>query len=278
MVCTPEHLHVEPAVAALRAGKPAMVEKPIAHSLDAARAIADAASTAGVPLLVGHLLRFEPRWIAARQRLDAGAIGDVVSITTRRIGNVLDQEVLKGRTTIPLYYGVHDLDVMRWFAGAPAARSLRPAGAGAVRAAGYDVDDIYTAVLTFAERRSRDRGAGLACARRSSVGQDERSRDRRHTRRSSASSRAKPALSAGQTAVLIAPSMLFSGPMHTGFPVARSAWSSATLRIASAERALPPSRPRRRSKRFGSPWPWTKRRAPAHRLTFARTGVPELCQ
>src|SRR5688500_13606710 len=85
MVCTPEHLHVEPAVAALRTGKPAMVEKPIAHSLDAARAISDAASTAGVPLLVGHILRFEPRWIAARQRLDADAIGKVVSIPTRRI-------------------------------------------------------------------------------------------------------------------------------------------------------------------------------------------------
>src|SRR5688500_12267526 len=48
MVCTPEHVHVEPAVAALRAGKPTMVEKPIAHSLAAAREIAAAADT-GVP-------------------------------------------------------------------------------------------------------------------------------------------------------------------------------------------------------------------------------------
>src|SRR5688500_15344634 len=32
IVCTPEHLHVEPAVVALQAGKPTMVEKPIAHS------------------------------------------------------------------------------------------------------------------------------------------------------------------------------------------------------------------------------------------------------
>ena len=149
IVCTPEHLHVEPAVVALQAGKPTMVEKPIAHSLGAARAIADAASTAGVPLLVGHILRFEQRWIAARQRLDAGAIGDVVSITTRRIGNVLDQDILKGRTTIPLYYGVHDLDIMSWFAAAPAVSISATRRAGVLLAAGYDVDDIYTAVLTF---------------------------------------------------------------------------------------------------------------------------------
>ena len=149
MVCTPEHLHVEAAVTALRAGKPTMVEKPIAHTLDAARAIAEAASAAGVPLLVAHLLRFEQRWIAARQRLDAGAIGDVVSITTRRIGNVLDQDVLKGRTTIPLYYGVHDLDVMSWFAGSRAVTLSATRRSGALLAKGHEIDDVYTAVLTY---------------------------------------------------------------------------------------------------------------------------------
>jgi len=149
MVCTPEHVHVEAAVSALGAGKPTMVEKPIAHSLDAARIIVDAASASGAPLLVAHLLRFEQRWIAARQRLDAGAIGDVVSITTRRIGNVLDQEVLNGRTSIPLYYGVHDLDVMSWFAGSRAVSLSATRRGGALRAKGYDIDDVYTAVLTY---------------------------------------------------------------------------------------------------------------------------------
>ena len=149
MVCTPEHLHVEPAVAVLDAGKPVMIEKPVAHSLDAANAIRTAAERAGVPVLVGHLLRFEPRWIAAHQRLQAGQIGEIVSITTRRIGNILDQEVLRGRTTIPLYYGVHDLDVMHWFAGAPALTVYAQCRSGAVRAAGYDVDDLYSAILSF---------------------------------------------------------------------------------------------------------------------------------
>lgn len=150
IVCTPEHLHLEPALAALSAGKPVMIEKPVAHSLAAAREIAAAGERAGVPVLVAHLLRFEPRWVAARQRLDAGAIGDVVSITTRRIGNILDQQVLRGRTSIPLYYGVHDLDVMHWYAGAEAVSISAQRHSGALRAAGYDIDDVYTAMLTFA--------------------------------------------------------------------------------------------------------------------------------
>ncbi len=149
MICTPEHLHTEPAMAALAAGKPLMIEKPIAHTLQSARAIADEAARRGVPLLAAHLLRFEPRWVAARQRLDAGAIGEVVSITTRRIGNILDQQILRGRTTIPLYYGVHDLDVMRWYAGAEASTISATRHTGALHAVGYDIDDVYTAVLTF---------------------------------------------------------------------------------------------------------------------------------
>ena len=149
IICTPEDRHLDPVLAALAAGKPVLVEKPVAHTLDAAHAILDAASRAAVPVLPGHLLRFEPRWAGAWRRIAAGEIGDVVSIATRRIGNVRDQEVLRGRTTIPLYYGVHDLDVMRWFAGAEATTIFARRRSGAVRAAGYDVDDLYCAVVTF---------------------------------------------------------------------------------------------------------------------------------
>jgi predicted dehydrogenase len=149
IVCTPEDRHLDPALTAISAGKAVMIEKPIAHSLEAARSIVDAAAGAGVPLLVAHLLRFEPRWVAAHQRLERRAIGDVVSITTRRIGNILDQEILKGRTTIPLYYGVHDLDIMHWYAGAKAISIVAQRRAGTLHAAGFEIDDVYTAVLTF---------------------------------------------------------------------------------------------------------------------------------
>ena len=149
IVCTPEDRHLEPVLAALAAGKPVLVEKPVAHTLDAAHAIAHAAARAAVPVLPGHLLRFEPRWAGAWRRIAAGEIGDVVSIATRRIGNVRDQEVLRGRTTIPLYYGVHDLDVLRWFAGAEATTIFARRRSGALRATGYDIDDLYCAVVTF---------------------------------------------------------------------------------------------------------------------------------
>jgi myo-inositol 2-dehydrogenase/D-chiro-inositol 1-dehydrogenase len=150
VVATPEDHHLEPCLAALEAGKPVLVEKPVAHTLDAAGAIAVAAARTGTPVLAGHLLRFEPRWAGAWRRIAAGEIGDVVSVSSRRIGNVGDQRVLRGRTSIPLYYGVHDLDVIHWFTGAPATTIFAQKRSGVLQAAGYDVDDLYCAVLTFA--------------------------------------------------------------------------------------------------------------------------------
>lgn len=150
IVATPEDRHLAPVLAALAAGKPVLVEKPVAHSVEAARSIETAATRANVPVLVGHLLRFEPRWTGAWRRIAAGEIGEVVSVATRRIGNVADQTVLRGRTTIPLYYGVHDLDVMRWFAGSEASTIYAQKRSGVLRAAGYAIDDLYCAVVTFA--------------------------------------------------------------------------------------------------------------------------------
>jgi myo-inositol 2-dehydrogenase/D-chiro-inositol 1-dehydrogenase len=148
-VCTPEDKHVAVSLTAINAGKAVMIEKPLAHSLEAARSIVEAASSKAVIGMVGHLLRFEPRWAAAKRVIAAGDIGEVVSIATRRVGNVLDQSVLGGRTTIPLYYGVHDLDIVRWFANAEATSIFASRRSGALRQLGYAIDDLYCAVLEF---------------------------------------------------------------------------------------------------------------------------------
>lgn len=148
-VCTPEDHHVPAALAAINAGKAVMIEKPLAHTLEAGRTIIRAARAKGGLVMVGHLLRFEPRWAAARRIAASGDIGEVISISTRRIGNVLDQQVLRGRTSIPLYYGVHDLDIVRWFAGTEATSIFAARRTGALKSLGYPIDDLYSVVLEF---------------------------------------------------------------------------------------------------------------------------------
>jgi predicted dehydrogenase len=149
VVCTPEHLHEEPTLAGIAAGCAVAVEKPFAHDLATAQRMVDASDRAGVPILAGHILRFEPRYAAVRRAIDEGRIGRVQAVRSERLGVLGDQKVLAGRTTIPLYYGVHELDLARWYAG-EITSVFAQRSRGVLAAAGYDIDDLYSVVLGFA--------------------------------------------------------------------------------------------------------------------------------
>jgi predicted dehydrogenase len=138
VVCTPEHLHVEPATAAIAAGRPVAVEKPLAHTTAAADELVAAADHAGVPVLAAHVLRFEPRYAAVKCAIDAGTIGPVLAVRHERIGIAADRARLADRTTVALYYGVHELDLARWYAGE------------LVRVQGEGGSDLLSGALRFA--------------------------------------------------------------------------------------------------------------------------------
>lgn len=148
VVVTPEHAHVEPALTAIGAGKVTAVDKPLAHTVKDAERIRDQARSKGVPVLTGHILRFEPRYAAMRKAIEDGRIGAVQAIRSERIGVVGDQRVLKGRTSIPLYYGVHEFDLARWYAG-EVERIHAERSSGVLQSRGFDIHDLYSAVLRF---------------------------------------------------------------------------------------------------------------------------------
>jgi len=75
VVCTPHDAHAEPTIAALEAGHHVLVEKPMALTTRDAEAMVAAADRAGRTLMVGTNARGRGLWRAARQQLNAGAIG-----------------------------------------------------------------------------------------------------------------------------------------------------------------------------------------------------------
>jgi predicted dehydrogenase/nucleoside-diphosphate-sugar epimerase len=85
-VLTPPAAHVAPAVALLQRGVDVLLEKPLAHTPQAAAEIAEAARRGGAAVGVSHNLLFDPVWRRTRELLDAGEIGLLrsVDITTRR--------------------------------------------------------------------------------------------------------------------------------------------------------------------------------------------------
>lgn len=116
VIAAPDQFHVDLALACIAAGRPAMVEKPLALTPDDARAVVLAERAAGRALVsLGLMRRFDPGHVAVRQAIVDGAIGRPVLF--RGIHrNQWRPDVPSGRRTI-VASGVHDIDSARWMVG-----------------------------------------------------------------------------------------------------------------------------------------------------------------
>lgn len=81
-VCAPNFLHASITLDAIHAGKHVLCEKPMATSLEEAKSMVDAASEKGVKLMIGHSQRFMPVHLKAKEILDEGKLGKVLSFQT----------------------------------------------------------------------------------------------------------------------------------------------------------------------------------------------------
>ncbi len=148
-ICTNDESHVNPTLAALKAQMHVLLEKPIATNLDDADCILSAASGNSRCFLVGHILRFAPRYAAAKKAVEEGRIGDVISIFARRINAASSQDILKGRVSVLSFLGVHDFDLCHWITGSPPQRVHCEARYGLHTSHGYNIEDQAFTVLRF---------------------------------------------------------------------------------------------------------------------------------
>jgi predicted dehydrogenase len=79
-IATPNSAHLPQALACIRAGKPVIVEKPLAMSAAAAQIIAAEAAKCGVPVMEGMWIRFLPGIMRARDMIRAGEIGEITAV------------------------------------------------------------------------------------------------------------------------------------------------------------------------------------------------------
>jgi len=147
-ICTDDQLHVAPCVAAAEAGKHILLEKPLATSVADADTIIAACRNNGVTLMVGHVVRFDPRYQVAKQALDAGEVGDVVQVFGRRNNVVSSGRRIGSRTSVAFFLGSHDLDLMRWFCGSEVVRVYAESASKVLTDLGCE-DSIFT-VLKYA--------------------------------------------------------------------------------------------------------------------------------
>ena len=96
---------------AIKNGKHVLVEKPIAFTVEEAEEMIAAAKEAGVLLATGHVERFNPAVQKAKELIDDGVIGDVVSAFAKRVGP-LPPRIKDVGVSIDL--AIHDLDIMNY--------------------------------------------------------------------------------------------------------------------------------------------------------------------
>lgn len=135
-VCTATHRHAEVAIAAARAGRHVICEKPLARTLADAEAIVGACAVAGVRLFVAHVVRFFPEYAAARQQVVDGAIGEPAVLRLKRASfrprhapdHWFFDPARSGGMIVDLM--IHDFDYARWVAGDVVAVHCRSVGVG----------------------------------------------------------------------------------------------------------------------------------------------------
>jgi predicted dehydrogenase len=129
VVAAPTGMHEQIGLQLAEAGVSALIEKPLAHTVEAAQRLVDAFESRGLVAGVGHIERYNPSLQSLRTRLANGDLGEVYQVVTRRQGpfpaRIADVGVVKDLAT-------HDIDLTSWVTGAQytsvSARTSRQSG------------------------------------------------------------------------------------------------------------------------------------------------------
>jgi predicted dehydrogenase len=152
-VSSPDGLHHDDVLEAVRHGKPVFCEKPMAMNPQEARAMVEAACAAKVPLGVAHVMRFEESVKFFRDHVAAGSIGRPVAARADFFAPLLtsarewinDPRLATGGPLADL--GVHCIDALRFIVG----QEVRSVSALAHYDSHWVVEASASAVLQFEE-------------------------------------------------------------------------------------------------------------------------------
>ena len=151
-VATPHQFHAEHAVAAARAGRHVLVEKPMALTLDECTRMIDAAGEAGVHLIVGHSHSFDAPVAETRRLIESGRYGAPRMITALNYTDFVyrprrPEEMDRARGGgVVFSQAAHQIDIVRLFGGGMVETVYAATGDWD---AARSTDGAYSAMLRF---------------------------------------------------------------------------------------------------------------------------------
>ena len=152
-VVTPDFAHEAPLLAAARAGKHILAEKPLAMTVESCERILEEVEKSGVTLMVDFHARWSPPLYKAREAIRAGELGSIQHVYYRLNDRVfVPTEMLSwaGKSTVMWFVGSHTIDTVRWLLGEEVRRVYAVSRKEVLKARGIDTPDYYLATLEFA--------------------------------------------------------------------------------------------------------------------------------
>ena len=152
-IATPHQMHVDHVLAAARAGKHILVEKPLAVSMEDAEVMVSAAKEAGVHLIVGPSHSFDPPVELATQLISSGKFGQLRMIQAFNYTDFLYRprrpEELRTEEGGGVLFSqaIHQIDVVRRLAGGMAEKIYAMTGAWDPK---RPTEGAFTALMNFA--------------------------------------------------------------------------------------------------------------------------------
>jgi len=166
-VFTPHHLHAAQAIAAARAGKHLIIEKPTCLSLKELRAMRAAVRKARVKTIVGFVLRWNPLLMMIRRSIEQGRLGRIIYAETDYLHGLVGKSYTKewhksrktGGTSL-LIGGCHAVDAIRFLVGQPV---VEVSAYSTTRTNELEYPGTELALLKFADGTIGKVGSCLEC-------------------------------------------------------------------------------------------------------------------
>ena len=171
-ICTPTETHSDISIAAARAGKHVICEKPVDLNLEKIKKVIEEVDRAGIVYQVAFNRRFDKSYARVAEMVRCGMVGEVQTVLiVSRDPKVSPVSYLKNSGGLYLDMGVHDYDIVRFVSGQEIVE-VTANGACLIDPAVGEIGDVDTAVTTM--RLSNGALATVVHSRQAVYGYDQR--------------------------------------------------------------------------------------------------------
>jgi predicted dehydrogenase len=149
-VTTPDFAHAEVAIAAARAGKHMIIEKPLAITVEKCMGIRDEVAKQKVKCMVDFHNRWNPAYIKTRAAIVSGELGALQLISMRLNDTIaVPTEMISwaAKSNVAWFLGSHNVDLMRYLTGSEVKSVYSRAREGVLKKRGIDTPDFFITVL-----------------------------------------------------------------------------------------------------------------------------------